>query len=30
VKAEQRAQGHSVVHQHPDGVRCEDPADRRK
>jgi hypothetical protein len=30
VKAEQRAQGHSVVHQHPDGVRCEAPVGRRK
>jgi hypothetical protein len=28
VKAEQRKQGHAVVHAHPDGVRCEDPARR--
>jgi hypothetical protein len=26
VKAEQRAQGHSVVHDHPDGTRCEPDA----
>jgi hypothetical protein len=25
VKGEQRAQGHAVVHQHPDGQRCEAP-----
>jgi hypothetical protein len=24
VKAEQRRQGHAIVHAHPDGVRCED------
>ncbi len=25
VRAEQRAQGHAQVHDHPDGVRCEGP-----
>ncbi len=29
VKAEQRKQGHAIVHAHPDGVRCEDPKRRR-
>jgi hypothetical protein len=26
VRAEQRTQGHAIVHAHPDGVRCQDPA----
>ena len=28
VKAEQRRQGHAIVHAHPDGVRCENPKRR--
>ncbi len=28
VKAEQRSQGHAIVHAHPDGVHCEDPKRR--
>ena len=28
VKAEQRRQGHAIVYDHPDGVRCEDPKRR--
>jgi hypothetical protein len=30
VKAEQRVQGHAVVHQHPDGQCCEGPPAGRK
>jgi hypothetical protein len=28
VKAEQKTQGHAIVHAHPDGVRCEEPKRR--
>ena len=28
VKAEQRTQGHAIVHAHPDGLRCEEPKKR--